>query len=56
MNKFNSTFGQILQIFPRSEFYSLVLETGSERRAKGFIVKPPKLGPPLKLDFFHLIL
>jgi len=36
MNKFNSIFGQILQIFPRSEFYSAVLETGAERRAKGF--------------------
>ena len=36
MNKFNIIFGQILQIFPRSEFYSAVLETGAERRAKGF--------------------
>lgn len=36
MNKFNSIFGQILQIFPRSEFYNAVMETGAERRAKGF--------------------
>ena len=36
MNKFNSIFGQILQIFPRSEFYTAVIETGAERRAKGF--------------------
>ena len=36
MNKFNSIFGQILQIFPRGEFYDAVLQTGAERRAKGF--------------------
>ncbi|HZX14194.1 MAG TPA: IS4 family transposase [Thermodesulfobacteriota bacterium] len=35
MNKFNSIFGQILQIFPRSEFYNAVIETGAESRAKG---------------------
>lgn len=36
MNKFSSIFGQILQIFPKVEFYKAVLETGSERGAKGF--------------------
>lgn len=36
MNKFNSIFGQILQIFSRSEFYKAVMETGAERGAKGF--------------------
>lgn len=36
MNKFNSIFGQILQIFSKNDFYKAVMETGSERRAKGF--------------------
>ncbi|MEJ5228109.1 DUF4372 domain-containing protein [Thermodesulfovibrio sp.] len=36
MNKFNSIFGQILQIFSRSEFYKAVMETGAEKGAKGF--------------------
>ena len=36
MNKFNSIFGQILQIFSKGEFYRAVAETRSERRAKGF--------------------
>ena len=36
MNKFNSIFGQILQIFSKGEFYRAVAETGSEKRAKGF--------------------
>jgi hypothetical protein len=36
MNKFNSIFGQILQIFSKGEFYRAVAETGAERRAKGF--------------------
>jgi hypothetical protein len=31
MNKFNSIFEQILQIFSRSEFYEAVMETGAER-------------------------
>lgn len=36
MNKFSSIFGQILQIFSRREFYKAVIETGTERGAKGF--------------------
>lgn len=36
MNKFISIFGQILQLFPRGEFYRYVEETGSERGGKGF--------------------
>jgi hypothetical protein len=36
MNQFSSIFGQILQIFPKSEFYSAVAETKSEKGAKGF--------------------
>jgi len=36
MNKFNSIFGQILQIFSRNEFYRAVIETGAEKGAKGF--------------------
>jgi len=36
MNKFNSIFGQILQLFSKREFYEAVQETGSERGAKGF--------------------
>jgi hypothetical protein len=36
MNQFSSIFGQILQIFPKSEFYSAVMETKSEKGAKGF--------------------
>jgi IS4 transposase len=36
MNKFNSMFGQVLQIFSKKEFYLAVRETQSERGAKGF--------------------
>lgn len=36
MNKFNSIFGQILQIFSKNDFYMAVKETGAEKRAKGF--------------------
>lgn len=36
MNKFSSVFGQILQVFSKSEFYAAVRETGAERRTKGF--------------------
>lgn len=36
MNKFNSIFGQILQLFPKSDFHKAVLDTGAERGAKGF--------------------
>ncbi len=38
MNKFNNIFGQILQIFSKGEFYRAVIETGAEKRAKGFTV------------------
>jgi Transposase DDE domain/Domain of unknown function (DUF4372) len=36
MNKFSSVFGQMLQIISRHEFYKAVMETGAERKAKGF--------------------
>jgi Transposase DDE domain/Domain of unknown function (DUF4372) len=36
VNKFNSMFGQVLQIFSKSEFYSAVKETGAGKGAKGF--------------------
>jgi len=36
MNKFSSIFGQILQLFPKGEFYKAVYETESEKGAKGF--------------------
>ena len=36
MNQFNSIFGQLLHVFPKSEFYSAVKETQSEKGAKGF--------------------
>lgn len=36
MNKFNNIFGQILQLFPRSEFFELVHETKSDFATKGF--------------------
>lgn len=36
MNKFSSIFGQILQIFPRVDFYKAVMETGAQKGAKGF--------------------
>ena len=36
MNKFNSIFGQILQIFPHQDFVRAVRETRAERGVKGF--------------------
>jgi len=36
VNKFNSMFGQVLQIFSKGEFYSAVKETGAQKAAKGF--------------------
>lgn len=36
MSQFSSIFGQLLRIFPKSEFYSAVKETQSEKGAKGF--------------------
>lgn len=36
MNKFNSIFGQILQIFPRTQFEIFVKETDSAKATKGF--------------------
>ena len=36
MNKFNSIFGQILQLFPRTQFEIFVKETESAKAAKGF--------------------
>ncbi len=36
MNKYSSIFGQMLRIIPRHEFYKAVMETGAERKAKGF--------------------
>jgi hypothetical protein len=36
INQFSSIFGQILRIFPKSQFYSAVKGTQSEKGAKGF--------------------
>jgi hypothetical protein len=36
MNRFNSIFSQLLQLFPRVEFQHLVMITQAERHAKGF--------------------
>ncbi|OPY65909.1 MAG: Transposase DDE domain protein [Syntrophorhabdus sp. PtaU1.Bin050] len=36
MNKFSSMFGQILQIFSKTEFYTAVKELKAEKGAKGF--------------------
>jgi hypothetical protein len=36
MNKCSSIFGQILQIFSKRDFYQAVMETGAERKTKGF--------------------
>jgi len=36
MNKFNSIFGQILQLFPRTQFEIFVKETDSAKATKGF--------------------
>jgi len=36
MNKFSSMFGQILQIFSKTEFGNAVIETKAEKKAKGF--------------------
>lgn len=36
MNRFGSIFSQLLQLFPRTEFYSAVQETEAERHARGF--------------------
>jgi len=36
MNKFCSIFSQLLQLFPRSEFYRAVQETNAEYHARGF--------------------
>lgn len=36
MNRFSSIFSQLLQLFPRFEFYRMVKETKAERHARGF--------------------
>jgi len=36
MNKFCSIFSQLLQLFPRNEFYQVVKKTRAERHARGF--------------------
>jgi len=36
MNQFSIIFAQILQIFPKTAFYSAVKETNSKQAAKGF--------------------
>jgi hypothetical protein len=36
LSAFSSVFGQILKLFPRTEFQQLVRETKSERHARGF--------------------
>jgi hypothetical protein len=47
MNKFSSTFGQVLQIFSKKEFYLAVRETQSERGAKGVFLMEPVRGHAL---------
>jgi hypothetical protein len=44
MNKFSSTFGQVLQIFSKKEFSLAVRETQSERGAKGVFLMEPVRG------------
>lgn len=36
MNRFGSIFSQLLQLFPRTEFYHAVRKTKAERHARGF--------------------
>ena len=36
MNRFCSIFRQLLQLFPKTEFFQAVKRTGAERRTKGF--------------------
>lgn len=36
MNRFCSIFSQLLQLFPKTEFFQAVKRTGAERRSKGF--------------------
>src|SRR4030042_1782176 len=36
MNRFCSIFSQLLQLFPKTEFFQAVKRTGAERRTKGF--------------------
>ncbi len=36
MNRLSSIFSQLLQLFPRLEFYKMVKETKAERHARGF--------------------
>ena len=36
MNQYCSIFSQLLQLFPRVEFHQMVMETKSERNARGF--------------------
>jgi len=36
MNRFCSIFSQLLQLFPKTEFFHAVKRTGAERRTKGF--------------------
>lgn len=36
MSRFSSIFSQLLQLFPRLEFYRMVKETKAERHARGF--------------------
>ena len=47
MNKFSSTFGQVLQIFSKKEFSLAVRETQSERGAKGVFLMEPVRGHAL---------
>ena len=36
MSRFNNIFSQLLQLFPRLEFYEMVKETKAERHAREF--------------------
>ena len=36
MNRFCSLFSELLQLFPKTEFFHVVKRTGAERRSRGF--------------------
>lgn len=64
MNKFSNIFGQILQIFTKTEFQNAVIETKAEKKAKEFTclrticrhaVLSYGTGPFLKRDMREII-
>jgi hypothetical protein len=56
MNKFNSIFGQILQLFPRTQFKIFVKETGAAKATKGFSCCQPQARGGDKLHPYSSIL